>query len=119
MFKLIQEDEEKMANEAFRTRAMSRLLKNITIRTLWLYVLAVLKEGPTYPYNVKKGIREKFSFNPPTVTLYTVMYRLEREGLIKKTEKGTYEVTEVGLQALKEGARLLSELSHKIIDMSS
>ncbi|MGC9210302.1 MAG: PadR family transcriptional regulator [Acidilobus sp.] len=102
-----------------KTKAMARLLKNITVRTLWLYVLAVLKEEPTYPYNVKKGIKEKFSFTPPTVTLYTVMYRLEREGLIRKTERGTYEVTELGLQALREGARLLSELSRKIMDMTS
>ncbi len=107
------------SNEAPMTKAMARLLKNITVRTLWIYVLAVLKDGPTYPYNVKKGIRERFSFSPPTVTLYTVMYRLEREGLIRKTDKGTYEVTELGLQALKEGARLLSELSRKILDTTT
>ena len=104
---------------ALRTKAMSRLLKNITVRTLWIYVLAILKEGPAYPYHVKKRIAERFSFNPPTVTLYTVMYRLEREGLIRKTESGTYEVTNLGLQALTEGARLLSELSRKILDTAS
>ncbi len=104
---------------ALRTKAMARLLKNITVRTLWIYVLAVLKEGPAYPYHVKKSIMGRFSFNPPTVTLYTVMYRLEREGLIRKTESGTYEITELGLHALREGAKLLGELSRRISDATS
>jgi len=112
-------DEKEEEEKATKTKALTRLVKNITVRTLWIYVLAVLKDNPTYPYQVKKSIREKFSFNPPTVTLYTVMYRLEREGLIRKNEHGAYEVTGLGLEALKEAAQLLAEVSHKLTDMTS
>ncbi|WP_048813024.1 PadR family transcriptional regulator [Acidilobus saccharovorans] len=110
--------EREKTNDGFN-KAINRLLVNITVRTLWIYVLATLKESPTYPYQLKKIIREKFSFNPPTVTLYTVVYKLERDGLIEKTPDGMYKITGDGLKALSEASKLLMEIAQKISSVES
>ncbi|MGC9112428.1 PadR family transcriptional regulator [Acidilobus sp.] len=110
--------EREKTNDGFN-KAINRLLVNITVRTLWIYVLATLKEGPTYPYQLKKIIREKFSFNPPTVTLYTVVYKLERDGLIEKAPDGMYKITDGGLKALSEASKLLMEIAQKISSVES
>ncbi|MCE4608492.1 MAG: PadR family transcriptional regulator [Caldisphaeraceae archaeon] len=95
-------------------KPLSRLIKNITIHTLWIYVLAILARESTYPYQIKKKIKEIFLFNPPTVTLYTVIYRLEREGLIAKGDTGSYRITDKGREALKTASNILRELSDKL-----
>jgi DNA-binding PadR family transcriptional regulator len=105
---------EKMSNDSKTSKAMARLIKNVTVHTLWIYVLAILARGATYPYQVKKKIKEMFHFNPPTVTLYTVMYRLEKEGLIRKAENGSYEITEDGKAALKKASDTLRNLSETL-----
>ncbi|MEB3774488.1 MAG: PadR family transcriptional regulator [Desulfurococcales archaeon] len=89
-----------------------RLLKGITVGSLWMYVLAVLARRPSYPYEARKMIREEFGFEPPIVTLYTTFYRLEREGLIKKVE-GHYMVSEKGWEVLTDAIRLLRDLANK------
>ncbi|AFZ70915.1 putative transcriptional regulator [Caldisphaera lagunensis DSM 15908] len=103
-----------MSREGKISKAMARLIKNVTVHTLWIYVLAILARGSTYPYQVKKKIKDTFHFNPPTVTLYTVMYRLEKEGLIRKTENGSYEITEDGKIALKNASDTLKQLSETL-----
>jgi DNA-binding PadR family transcriptional regulator len=100
-------------------KAINRLLINMTVRTLWIYVLATLREGPTYPYHLKKIIRQKFSFSPPTVTLYTVVYKLEKDGLIEKTPDGMYRITEEGANALDMGSRLLLDMAHRVSRLSA
>jgi len=104
----------KMSIDSKTSKAMARLIKNITVHTLWIYVLAILAKGATYPYQVKKKIKETFHFNPPTVTLYTVMYRLEKEGLIRKAENGSYEITENGKTMLKKASETLKSLSETL-----
>ncbi|MCE4599830.1 MAG: PadR family transcriptional regulator [Desulfurococcales archaeon] len=94
-----------------------RLLKGITVGSLWMYVLTVLLNNPSYPYDVRKMIKEKFGFEPPIVTLYTTFYRLEREGLIRK-EEGVYKVTMDGLRILRSAIQVLRRLAD-VLDESS
>ena len=96
------------------TPALQRLRRKTTVETLWLYVLAVLAvEGPTYPYRIRKLIQERFGFKPSTVTLYTVVYRMEREGLLERRE-GEYAPTERGLRALEEAVDYLESLASSL-----
>ncbi len=75
---------------------------------LWLYVIAVLlRNGPTYGYDVKRRIHELFGFKPATVTTYTVLYRLEREGLLVKDDNGLYRVTGVGEELYREALKFI------------
>ncbi len=94
-----------------------RLLKGITVGSLWLYVLTVLLNNPSYPYDVRKMIKEKFGFEPPIVTLYTTFYRLEREGLIRK-EEGVYKVTINGVRILRAAIETLRRIAD-VLDESS
>ncbi len=96
----------------------SRMMKGLTVGSLWMYILAVLSRKPSYPYEVRKLIKKYFGFEPPIVTLYTTFYRLEREGFIRK-EEGLYRVSERGQEILVETVRLLRELARKIETVSS
>ena len=96
--------------KASSPRPLIRLRRKTTIENLWLYIIAtLLSEGETYAYRVKKLIEEKFGFKPSTVTLYTVIYRLEREGLLERNPEGVYRVTGKGVEVFREGLDYLEE----------
>ncbi len=90
--------------------ALKRLERKLTIDVLWIYVVSVLlKHGPTYGYDVRRRIQEDYGFRPATVTTYTVLYRLEREGILRKDEQGTYHVTSLGIEAFRGAIAFLEE----------
>ncbi len=100
-----------------KTKALNRLRRKITIETLWLYIISVLKDKPTYAYDVKVKIRKKFGFNPTTITLYVVLYRLVKEGLLEVfVEKGVkkYKVTEKGKNTYNNALKMIDELLEKL-----
>ncbi len=95
---------------------VTRLKRKMTVENLWMYVLAALSEGPTYAYDVKKRIHKEFGFKPSTITLYSVIYRLKREGLIKQVGDGNkfYEVTDEGYEALNQAVTFMESNVSKI-----
>jgi len=93
---------------------LERLERKSTTETLWLYVIAALAlEGPTYAYNVRRIIAKYFGFKPSTITLYTVIYRLERGGFLRRRDN-LYEVTPKGMDLLREGVKRLEERVQKL-----
>ena len=92
-----------------------RRLKHLNTREcLWIYVLRILKDGPTHGYTVREEIKKRFGFQPGTVTAYKVLYLLKQSGLVtKKTEgrKQIYEITEKGKQQLKEAKEFYSQMA--------
>ncbi|MEB3787142.1 MAG: PadR family transcriptional regulator [Desulfurococcales archaeon] len=95
----------------------ARMLKGLTVGSLWLYILALLASRPLYPYEARKLIKEKFGFEPPIVTLYTTFYKLERDGLITK-EHGVYRISSKGMEALEQGIMLLRRLAGVLEEVS-
>jgi len=97
-------------------KALVRLNRKLTVENLWLYVLACLMNGPTYAYDVRRRIRKMFGFNPSTITLYTVIYKLSREGLVRvaKEQPKTYEITEEGKKTLEEAVRFVEKNINRI-----
>ena len=94
-------------------KAVKRLRRKLTIENLWIYIIGVLKNEPTYAYNIRVKIREKYGFKPATMTLYTVLYRMKREGLITTIEAdGTklYTVTDKGLKAYNKAIQILENM---------
>lgn len=92
--------------------ALRRLQNKITKENLWIYILNLLKNGPLYAYEVREKIKKKFGFEPATITVYMVLYKLEKEGLVikEKSNEGPrkyYSLTEKGIKALEEGINLL------------
>ena len=100
-------------------RALARLRKKLTVENLWLYVISILKsEGrPLKAYDIKVRLREKYGINPPAVTVYTVLYRMVRDGLLERTREGgdiVYSVTERGLSAHRVGLAIIEETLAKL-----
>lgn len=109
--------------EAKESKAFQRLEKNLTIDLLWIWILRLLREGPKYAYELKQEIQKRFGFSPATVTNYTVLYLLENEGIVKKTEmqnhderidRKYYIITEFGEKLMHETETYLYDIIQKL-----
>lgn len=98
--------------------AYERLVKKLTVEVLWLYIVRLLLEKPMYGYEIAKELRSRFGFSPARITVYTVLYRMEREGLLRSEYRGAlssplgrryYRLTEKGLETFKKARRFLEE----------
>jgi len=107
------------------SKAFLRLEKNLTIDLLWIWVLKLLKEGPKYAYELKQEIQNRFNFSPAIVTNYTILYLLEREGIVRKIEmrneieridRKYYEITELGYKLMEEAENYIQETYNKLFD---
>lgn len=90
-----------------------RLRKSLTVDNLWQYVLKALKK-PKYAYDLTRSLK---SLNANMVTVYSVLYKLETGGYIRKafSEKGGgplrkyYVTTEKGFRELNLGKKMIKE----------
>ncbi len=110
------------------TKAYQRLEKNFTIDLLWIWVLKLLREGPKYAYELRQEIQNKFGFSPATVTNYTILYLLEREGVVEKVEKRNsderidrkyYAITDLGEKLMDTAETYLRTTVNKLFHKSS
>lgn len=117
--------ENDILTEAKNSKAFLRLEKNLTIDLLWIWVLKLLKEGPKYAYELKQEIQNRFGFSPAIVTNYTILYLLEREGVVRKIEmrneieridRKYYEITELGYKLMEEAENYIQETFNKLFD---
>jgi DNA-binding PadR family transcriptional regulator len=84
---------------------LSRLAQLNTKECLWVYILRILQDGPRHAYVIRKEIKQRFGFEPGTVTAYKVLYLLSKSGYVKKTISGrqkVYALTPAGRKALRE-----------------
>ncbi|WP_245526402.1 helix-turn-helix transcriptional regulator [Desulfurococcus mucosus] len=100
-------------------RAYTRLVKKLTVENLWLYIVKILlDEGkPLKAYDVKVRLRERFGIDPPAVTVYTVIYRMSRDGILARRQEGeetVYSVTERGVDAFRKALLFLEEVVSKL-----
>jgi len=101
-----------------KTRALERLKKKLTIENLWMYIVSILTNTePLKAYDIKKKLWEKYRIKPATVTVYTVVYKMTREGLIKTVKvsgETRYTVTDKGLEALKEAKEFIRKILEEL-----
>ncbi|MHA1302466.1 MAG: PadR family transcriptional regulator [Candidatus Heimdallarchaeaceae archaeon] len=111
-------DEEDLLNNPRQTKAFKRLEKKLTIELLFLWVLRLLQDGPKYAYELRQEFQDRFGFSPATVTNYTVLYLLEKEGIVRRAEINTegeridrkyYEITELGEKLMRECKSFLKD----------
>ncbi|MEM0004215.1 MAG: PadR family transcriptional regulator [Desulfurococcaceae archaeon] len=100
-------------------RALIRLQRKLTVENLWLYIIKILMEekNPLRAYDIKVKLRERFSIDPPAVTVYTVVYRMGLDGLlsrIKEGEEQRYKLTETGIEAFHKAIVFLEEVVAKL-----
>ncbi len=102
---------------------LERLKDKTTKEVLWIYILRLLHEKDMYAYEIKKEIKERFNFEPATVTGYVILYRLKSNGYVEKSreEQGNggssrkyYSITPKGRKLLTEGLEYLNELTSKL-----
>lgn len=100
------------------SRALKRLRRKITIEVLWIYIARALKDSePLKAYEVRKRLRELYGLRVSTVTVYSVVYRMYRDGLLEKVTIGgetLYKLSEKGLEELKKALELIESLINMI-----
>ncbi len=104
--------------------AYERLVTKLTVENLWIYILRLLKEKPLYGYEIRKQIQDRFGFAPAIITVYVVLYKLQREGLVKKaatrsddtSQRKYYQITEEGLQSLEAGRKFLENTFQRVFE---
>lgn len=100
--------------ESVRSRAYERLVKKLTIEILWIYVAKVLmSSGSLKAYEIKKKIMERFNIKPQTMTTYTVIYRMVREGLLAPTRidgDTVYILTDKGKEEFAKAIKFLESI---------
>lgn len=93
--------------------AYEHLRDSLTRGNLWLYILSALEKEPLSPPELRKKVKRDHSFAPAAITFYSILYKLRREGLVRKSTKAyrsKYEVTEKGSAELERGKDLLRRL---------
>ncbi|MDV3278633.1 MAG: PadR family transcriptional regulator [Nitrososphaerales archaeon] len=93
--------------------AYERLRESLTRGNLWLYILTTLEGSDASPGEVRERVRERFGFSAAGITFYSVLYRLRREGLVRKASgefRSTYEITGKGREELERARRLIKEV---------
>ncbi|MBU0953362.1 MAG: PadR family transcriptional regulator [Nanoarchaeota archaeon] len=94
-----------------------RLRKLNTTDCLWVYVLRILKDGPTHAYTIRATIEQRYGFRPGTMTAYKVLYLLEKDGFVKKTVQGrkrVYSLTEKGKGELQRARSFYKDLVKRL-----
>ncbi|MEM1686466.1 MAG: helix-turn-helix transcriptional regulator [Zestosphaera sp.] len=103
------------------SKPLIRLKRKLTIENLWIYVIASLMIKPTYAYHVRKLIKEFFGFSPTTITLYSVIYRLKKSGLIKEelvSGERIYKPTEEGIKELEEALSFMEQTIKRLKEIT-
>ncbi|WP_440059133.1 PadR family transcriptional regulator [Thermogladius sp. 4427co] len=98
-----------------RVKALERLKRKLTVENLWLYVTKVLIDNPNplRAYDIRRLIKEKYGISPPAITVYTVIYRMTREGLLTRVSSGDqtfYRVSEKGIETFKLGLGFIEQV---------
>jgi DNA-binding PadR family transcriptional regulator len=93
--------------------AYSRLRESLTSGNLWLYILSVLEDSEASPREVKERVKERYGVAAAGITFYSVLYRLKREGLVRKASgefRSNYEITPKGRQEIERARKLIREV---------
>ena len=93
-------------------KPIERLESSLTLNNLWLYSLKLLSEKPMFSRELYKQIKEQCKVKANIITVYSVLYRLERDGYIERSGnyRKYYRVTEKGKKELQDGIKLLENV---------
>lgn len=80
------------------SKAMRRLKRKLENEVLWIYVCYILRTGEKTTHEIKNILRDNFGIKTSSIKLYTILYRMEDEGLIQKIDSNPikYSLTPLG-----------------------
>jgi DNA-binding PadR family transcriptional regulator len=100
------------------SKALKRLIRKLTVETLWIYVVKVLMVyGPMKAYDIKKKLYEFFGLKVPTITVYSVVYKLCSEGILEQVKTGSdvvYKVTDKGVAEYRKALGFIEDIVSKL-----
>ncbi len=99
--------------------AYEHLQSSLTRGNLWLYILSELRTGDATPGQLRSRVLGKQGFAPAAITFYSVIYKLNREGLVKKSSasfRSAYSITPQGKESLFKAMSYLDEVRKRLAD---
>jgi DNA-binding PadR family transcriptional regulator len=93
--------------------ALEHLRTSLTKGNLWLYILSELQLGNATPSEIRSRVLDKRGFAPAAITFYSVIYKLRREGLVKRSSdsfRSAYAITPKGRDELLRAMSFLGEV---------
>lgn len=93
-----------------KSKEINRLKRKLGIELLWIYLLSMLKKKSSHAYVLRKEVERKFGFLPGNVSVYVVLYKLEKHDFVKVKKEGNksvYSITSSGKELLKEAKKKL------------
>ena len=93
--------------------AFEHLRASMTKGNLWMYILFELKRGDASPARIRADVSARRGFAPAAITFYSVLYKLRREGLVRKSSesfRSAYSITVQGRDELERALEFLNEL---------
>ena len=98
--------------------AFEHLRSSLTRGNLWLYVLAELEKSDASPAEIRKSVEGRHGFAPAAITFYSVIYRLRREGLVKRSSeefRSTYSITPKGKVELAKALEYIGSVKDGLV----
>ena len=93
-----------LAGEKLETKTLKKMHERIIKNFMDIIILAELRNGPISGYDVISFIHNKFHLLVSSGTVYSLLYSLERNGLIEGTwneRKRVYKLTEKGEKTIE------------------
>ena len=100
-----------------RGRTLRKLRRRLIKSFLDLLILSKLREEPMSGYDIISAINKEFHFLVGSGSLYSLLYRLEREGLVEGTWNGrrrVYKLTQKGQATAKITADFYQKIENFI-----
>lgn len=97
--------------------ALEHLRTSLTKGNLWLYILSELQLSDATPGELRLRVLDKRGFAPAAITFYSVIYRLRREGLVKRSSnsfRSAYVITPKGKDELLRAMSYLGEVQKSL-----
>jgi len=93
------------------SKALKRLKRKLETEVLWIYVSHLLRSGAKSANELKKELRDRFGIRVSSIKLYSILYRMEGEGLIEKAGANPirYSLTQLGEIEYKKALLYIEE----------
>jgi PadR family transcriptional regulator PadR len=97
-------------------KPLERLRSSLTLNNLWLYSIKLISDRPMFSRELHREIRSKYKIKVNLITVYSVLYRLKKEGYIKRSGdyRKYYEVTEKGKRELQNGILSIEDVLNSL-----
>ncbi|MEL9939428.1 MAG: helix-turn-helix transcriptional regulator [Ignisphaera sp.] len=96
------------------SKAVRRLKRKLTVEMLWIYIAkALMDKEPLKGYDIVKILKNDMGIKASTITIYSVVYRMAREGLletVKSDGETLYKLSQRGREEFEKAVKFLESI---------